>query len=340
MKTAVLEFPEFGLDQARLAERELGDLAANALRLRVEAISLNYRDLLMVQGHYNPRVPRPLVPCSDASCRVEEVGSEITDYRIGDRVITVMVPGWEQGPPFADSHRRTLGGPANGVCQAVLDLPTNAVLKVPDQLDPLTACCLPVAGLTAWRAIDCVPEWRNPPWILTLGTGGVSCFAAQIATAKGMNVIATSSSDKKLETMKQIGVQHGINYRERPEWDKAVLAVCPGGVDTVIEVGGAGTFNRSVTATRMGGSIAMIGVLSGESETPNLTKALMKDIRIQGILVGSRQHLARLVAFVHDHQMRPIVGERFQGLKQVIEAFRVLQQASHVGKLVVDLRKS
>ncbi len=336
MRTRTLTFPEFGLEKAEWIERELPVLADDHIRVKVLAISLNYRDLLMVEGLYNPRVPRPLVPCSDACAQVLQVGSKVQEFKVGDLVITQMVPGWQDGPPPENAHHRTLGGPAAGVCCDFQDFQQDALIKVPAQWNPKHAACLPVAGLTAWNAIRSLPKWRSPAWVLTLGTGGVSCFAAQIAKKLGMRVVMTSSSDQKLTRLAQLH-DVGINYRATPAWDKEVLTHCPQGVDGVIEVGGAGTFNRSVNATRLGGCIALIGVLADPDQPPNLTKALMKDIRIQGILVGNHKRAQEFIQFLQDNPIEPIIDKVFDGLDSIPSAFAYLKTGQHVGKVVIDL---
>ncbi|CAM2065097.1 NAD(P)-dependent alcohol dehydrogenase [Sulfidibacter corallicola] len=333
----VAAFDTFGLEHLRLQDRPQASLGPQDVRVRIHAASLNYRDLLMIQGLYNPRLGLPLIPCSDGAGEVLEVGSEVEDLNVGDRVCSTMIPDWEEGEPGSMLLNTTLGGPVDGMLARERVLPRQAWLKLPDYLDYDQAATLPVAGLTAWTALVTEGGIERGSRVLLLGTGGVSIMALQIAKALGAEVIITSSSDEKLARAKEMGADHTINYRTHPKWEKEVLALAPGGVDLVVEVGGDGTFDRSVKSARVGGRIALIGVLAAQNTPVNLTSVIMKKIRVQGILVGSRADFKAYLAFLAEHRLEPVIDRVFEGLDQASSAFEVMAAGRHFGKIVVRI---
>jgi NADPH:quinone reductase-like Zn-dependent oxidoreductase len=231
--------------------------------------------------------------------------------------------------------KTTLGGPVDGLLCDQRVLPERCWLKIPDYLSFEEAACLPVAGLTAWSAL--ITEGRIGPGsrVLFLGTGGVSMMGLGIAEAMGAEVIITSSSDEKLSRARALGAHHTVNYRTVPAWSKAVRAIVPEGVDCVLEVGGDGTFDHSVRATRVGGIVALIGVLAARNQPVDLTAVLMRHIRVQGILVGSRRAFIEYLAFMATTKQHPIIDQVFEGLDKARSAFETMASGAHFGKLVI-----
>ncbi len=332
-----LEIPSFGLDHLALVERPSAPVGPLDVRVRVRAISLNYRDWLMITGQYNPRQPLPLVPCSDASGEVVEVGSLVTRVRPGDRVVTVFAPRWLSGEPRRDRIRHTLGGPAPGVLADEIVLHEDGVVRAPAELSFDEAATIPCAGLTAWSALEQCGVTTGQT-VLVQGTGGVSIFALQLARARGAEVIVTSRSDDKLARAIALGARHGINYQTTPDWAAGALERTGGeGVHLVVEVGGKGTFAQSIKATRPGGSIAVIGILSGAATEIVLSRVLMSNIRVQGIFVGHRDALEAVIAAVVSAGIRPEISHRF-AFEDARAAFSLMREGGHLGKIVVTVQ--
>ena len=336
MSRAVV-FDAFGLSHLRVSENPENPPGPGQVRVALRAVSLNYRDLLMVRGHYNPKLAMPMIPCSDGAGEIIAIGAGVEGLQVGDRVCTTMIPDWEAGHPPSGLHESTLGGPAQGVLATERNLPANAVLPLPDAIDDLTACCLPVAGLTAWNALVETAAVGPGDRVLLLGTGGVSMMALGLAKQLGAQVAITSSSDVKLARAKVLGADLTINYREQPKWSKALRSSWQDGVDLVLEVGGAGTFDQSVKATKPGGCVALIGVLASGDHPVNLVPVLMNHIRVQGILVGSRAMFAQYLAFSAEQRPHVEIDKVFQGLDQAAEAFNYLAAAQHLGKVVIRI---
>ncbi len=328
----------FGLDHLTLVERpDPVEPGHGQVRVRMRAVSLNYRDLLMVRGHYNPRQPLPLVPCSDGAGVVEAVGPGVSRWQVGDRVMGIFAQDWIDGDPDAVALRSTLGGPLNGTLTEVRNFSEHGLVATPDYLSDVEAATLPCAALTAWSAMATYGDVKAGDTVLTLGTGGVSIFAVQLARAMGARVIVTSSSDDKLERARELGAHEGVNYRTHERWSDQVLELTDGrGVDHVIEVGGAGTLDQSVRSVRPGGHIALIGVLAGGADPVHLTRVLMRNIRIQGILVGSRAGFEAMNRALSVHRVQPVVDRVFD-FGEARAAFDHLASGSHLGKVVIRI---
>lgn len=325
----------FGLDQlARvpLTEEPLGD---RDVRVRVRAISLNYRDLLMVQGQYNPKQPLPLVPCSDGAGEVIEVGAKVSRVKPGDRVAGMFAQGWLAGTARVDKIRRTLGGPLPGALRSEMVLDEDGVAKIPAHFDDLQAATLPCAALTAWSALEQAGVCAGQT-VLVQGTGGVSLYAAQFAKLRGARVIATSKSNEKLERVqRELGALHGINYVEVPKWSARVRELTAReGADVIVEVGGGGTMPESIRAVRAGGTIALIGVLAGVTADLPLTPVLMQNVRIQGVLVGHRDGFEAMVKAIEHAKLTPVIDRVFD-FAEAKAAFAHLASAAHFGKIVL-----
>ena len=331
-----IELSEFGFSNLRETQRESRPPQHGEVQIRMRAACLNYRDLLMVQGKYNPRQPLPLVPLSDGVGIVEAVGTGVSRFKPGDRVCPIFAQGWHAGEPTREKLRRTLGGPADGTLQQTMTFSELDAVHAPAALSDVEAACLPCAAVTAWSALFTHGALKPGESVLVQGTGGVSMFALQFAVAAGARVIVTSSSDEKLELAKAMGAAHTINYRQTPDWGRTAKDMAGGdGVDHIVEVGGAGTLTASLKAVRPGGAIYVIGVLSGTAEQLNIIPILMQNIRVQGILVGHRESFEAMNAAISAHNIHPHISHSF-AWTDVSEAFDVMSSASHIGKIVLE----
>ncbi len=279
--------------------------------IRMRAVSLNFRDLLLSKGQYNPKLRMPVIPVSDGAGEVVATGAGATRFRPGERVTVNFMPRWIDGPPDELKARSALGGEADGLLAEECVVNEEGLVPIPEHLSFEEAATLPCAGVTAWNALVFSGAVKPGDTVLVQGTGGVSIFALQFAHLAGARVIATSSHDKKLERAIQMGASDGINYKTTPDWDKKVRELSGGrGADMIIEVGGAGTLATSLRAVRMGGYIALIGVLSGAGDV-NPLPILMKGVRVQGIFVGSRAMFEAMNRAIAVNQLRPVIDRVF-----------------------------
>jgi NADPH:quinone reductase-like Zn-dependent oxidoreductase len=332
---------QFGLERLEQIELPMLRIASGMVLIRVHAVSLNYRDLMVVKGQYNARMALPRIPCSDGTGEVVAIGEGVGRVRVGNRVCGIFMQRWLEGPLTAERSKAALGGDIDGMLAEYALLAEDGVVPFPEHLGYEEAATLPCAGLTAWNALHHAGEpgdaAREGETIVIQGTGGVSVFALQFAKRMGTRVIGTSSSDAKLERARELGLDGGCNYRARPEWWKWVSEETDGvGADRIIEVGGAGTFAQSLRAARVGGMVAQIGVLSGGATTEPLalTPILHKQLRVQGIYVGSRAMFEEMNAAIAEARMRPVVDRVF-GFDEVREAFSYMESGSHFGKIVI-----
>jgi NADPH:quinone reductase-like Zn-dependent oxidoreductase len=325
----------FGFEHLRVADRPDPQPGPGQVVVAVRAVSLNYRDLLIVRGQYNPKMPLPRVPCSDAAGEVAAVGPGVSRVAVGDRVCGTFMQRWIAGRLNDAAARSALGGDLDGVLSERVVLAEDGVVKYPVYLTEDEAAALPCAAVTAWNALA-EGGLRAGQTVLLQGTGGVSTFALQIARLFGARVLITSGSDEKLTRALQMGAHAGMNYRSNPDWDKWARAETGGqGVDHVVEVGGAGTLERSFKAVRTGGHIALIGVLSGTG-TVNPMPVLMRHLTVRGIYVGSRQMFEAMNRAITVNQLRPVIDRVFS-FEQAREAYRHLQGQSHFGKVVIRI---
>jgi NADPH:quinone reductase-like Zn-dependent oxidoreductase len=305
------------------------------VRFRLRAASLNYRDLMICKGVYNPRLKLPVIPLSDGAGEVTAVGDGVSRFRVGDRVVAAFMPGWREGPPTDLKVRSALGGDVDGMLAEESVLPESGLLPIPEHLSFEEAATLPCAAVTAWNALVETGGVQPGDSVLVQGTGGVSLFALQFARMAGARVIATSSRDDKLSRALELGASDGINYKTSPDWDKRARELTGGvGVDMIVEVGGAGTLPRSTRAIRTGGYIALIGVLSGAGEF-NPIPLLMRNIRLQGIFVGSVAMFEAMLAAIATARMRPVMDRVFP-FDQAAEALEYLESGAHFGKVVIS----
>lgn len=327
----------FGLDALTLAERPDPIPGPGHVLIRVKAASLNYRDLLTVQGLYNPRQPLPLIPLSDGVGEVIGAGDGVTRVKVGDRVAGSFFQNWLSGPPSKAKLLSALGGPLDGMLADQVVLHEDGVVAVPSHLSDEEAATLPCAAVTAWSALVEQGGLRPGETVLTLGTGGLSIFALQIARLAGARVIATSSRDRKLDRARGLGAAETINYEATPDWERKVKELTGGaGADHVVEVGGAGTLARSLRAVRAGGTISLIGSLTGLAAEVNLAHILMQNVRVQGVIVGSRESFEALNRAAALHQLRPVVDRVFP-FAEARAAFEHLAGREHFGKIVVRM---
>lgn len=332
------EINEFGIDNLTLAEREEPLPKETEVKVKFHAASLNYRDLMMVKGFYNPKLKRPLVPFSDGAGEVVEVGEKVTKFKVGDRVTPIFMQGWIDGAIDFNKARTALGGDTDGVLREFGIFDENSLVCIPDHFSYEEAATLPCAAVTAYNALFESGRMKSDDSVLLQGTGGVSIFALQFAAALGTRIIITSSSDEKLERAKELGATDTINYKQREDWDKAVLELTgKQGVDHVVEVGGAGTIQKSLNAVKLGGHIAVIGVLSGTEGGLNPVQILMKSVRMQGIFVGSRQMFEdmnrMLCQYIH---IKPVIDKVFE-FGEIKDALKYMESGSHFGKIVVKI---
>jgi len=325
----------FGLDRLTVAERPEPRPGPGQVLLRMRAASLNYRDLLTVRGQYNPKQPLPLVPCSDGAGEVVAVGEGVSRAAVGDRVATLFAQGWLSGEPDREKLRSTLGGPLDGTLAELMVLDQNGVVPVPHHLSDEEAATLPCAAVTAWSALTTPGPVGAGDVVVAQGTGGVSVFALQLARLLGARVIVTSSSDEKLERARELGAWETIHYVERPDWGREVRKLTGGrGADLIVEVGGAGTLAQSLDAVRIGGRIALIGVLSGTAAKIDVIPVLMKQVRVQGLLVGHREGFEAMNRAVEQHELRPVVDRVF-AFNEVRAALEHMAGGKHFGKICI-----
>jgi NADPH:quinone reductase-like Zn-dependent oxidoreductase len=331
------EIQRFGDDGLVQVERPDPVSPPGHALVRVRAASLNYRDLLTIRGLYNPKLPLPLIPFSDGAGEVAATGEGVTRFKVGDRVAGSFFQRWLSGRPTKAKLLSALGGPLSGMLCDRIVLHEEGLVRVPDHLSDEEASTLPCTGVTAWSALVEQGGLRAGETVVVLGTGGVSVFAVQIAKLVGARVIVTSSSEAKLERARSLGADETIDYKKTPDWEKKVRELTGGeGADHVLEVGGGGTFGRSVKATRVGGTISLIGVLAGPSTEVSLTPILMQNIRVQGVIVGSRETFEDLNRAIVQHRLRPVV-DRVLPFAEAREALAWMAGQQHFGKVVVKM---
>ncbi len=305
--------------------------------VKFHAASLNYRDYLVVTGKYNPKFPLPLIPCSDGAGEILEIGKDVKDFSVGDKICATFAPGWIAGKPSKKELRTSLGGPLDGTLREYAILPESGIVKMPSHLSFEEAATLPCAALTAWSALFEETNVLPGEYVVIQGTGGVSIFALQFAKLAGAKVILTSSSDEKLEFGKKLGADFFINYKKEPKWGEKVREITNGaGADHVIEVGGAGTLEESIKAVKLFGNIHLIGILSGQTPSLNLLPIVMGQIRIQGIVIGPRKSFERMNRAIEENQLRPDIDKIFT-LGDTRQAIEYLRDGKHFGKVVIRI---
>ena len=325
----------FGIESLEFVERPTPAPGPGEVLVGVKAVAINYRDLMVVKGQYNPRMPLPRIPCSDGAGTVVEAGAGVTAWKPGDRVAGIFMQNWLDGPLTAAKARGALGGDIDGMLADFVVLREEGLVALPDHLSFQEGATLPCAALTAWNALA-AGDLKPGATVLILGTGGVSIFALQFARLMGARVLGISSSDEKLERAGALGLDAGLNYRDNPDWERWATVQTGGeGVDLVVEVGGVGTLGRSLKAIRPGGMVSQVGVLATAAEPFPIPVILHKMARIHGIYVGSRKDFLEMNRAISLAELRP-VGEEFHWT-QAREVFERMEEASHFGKLVLTV---
>ena len=330
----VFELTGQGLGSLSLAERPAPTPGPRELLVRVRAASLNYRDLA-VAGHGYGNFPRPLIPLSDGAGEVVALGPGSARFAVGDRVVLGYIPDWVAGPPTEAATRRRLGGPLDGTAAELIAISEEAAVAIPAHLSFGEAATLPIAGVTAWRALFEISRVQPGETVVIQGTGGVSLFALTLARLAGATPIVTSSSDAKLARATALGAAHGINYRTTPAWDAQVRALTGGrGADHVIDVAGGPSLDRSIGAVRLGGTVVLVGFVTGAATSLDLTAAIRRAVRLESLSGGSRHSLEALVAALAAHRARPVIDRVF-AFDELPAALAHLASGGPFGKVVV-----
>lgn len=328
------ELSAFGFEGLKIVERPQPTAGPFQVVLKMRAFSLNYRDLMIVKGHYNPKLKMPAQPLSDGMGEVVEVGPGVTRVKVGDRVTACFMPKWIAGEIDEAKARSALGGGGpEGMLAEYVAIHEEGLVHVPAHLSDEEAASLPCAAVTAWHALVGEGSLKAGDTVLTLGTGGVSIFALQFAHLCGARTIITSSSEEKLARAKKLGASDGINYKTTAKWEDAARELTGGrGVDYVIEVGGAGTLTQSMKAVRPGGQVSLIGVLSGGAGQINPLPILMRNIRVQGIFVGSREMFEAMNRAITLAKLKPVVDRVFP-FQDAVAAYQYMESGAHFGKV-------
>ncbi|MEE4278395.1 MAG: NAD(P)-dependent alcohol dehydrogenase [Halieaceae bacterium] len=323
-----------GLDHLVLGEAAPCDPGPGQLQVRVHASSLNFHDYQVAAGKL--RTAEGRIPLSDAAGEVTAVGEGVTDFSVGDRVVSHFFPNWVDGAPALEKLIGVPGDHVDGFASQTVTMEARAFSPMPRYMSYAEAATLPCAGLTAWRAVVEEASLEAGDWVLVQGSGGVSVFALQIARALGCHVIATTSSEAKAERLRELGADEVVNYREQTEWGRVAREISSGGVALVVEVGGPGTVTQSVRALKIGGTIGMIGVLTGIAGEVPLAEFFQRNAVMAGITVGSHQHQRNMCAAFEEWKLNPVIDSTF-ALADLAAAFRHQESQQHFGKILVDL---
>ena len=324
-----------GLDSLTLAERATLVPQAGEAILRVRAVCLNHRDMLVLEGRYGAKRPETLIPVSDGVGEIVAIGDGVSNVAVGDRATCAHFVSWLGGPFAMSAFGHDIGITHDGWLAEQVRVPASALVKIPDGVSDRQAVALPAAGVTAWNAVVEVGQVRPGATVLALGTGGVAIFALQIAKAAGARVVITSSSDEKLARARDLGADVTVNYRTTPEWGAEVSAQT-GGADIVVETGGFATLPQSIAAAAVNGRIAIIGALGGPTDSglPNFSTIIGKNLTLRGIAEGSRAMLADLVKTVAASGIEPVIDREF-AFADATAAYQYLKSGDHMGKVMI-----
>ncbi len=325
----------YGFDALSAVERPEPVPGAGEVVIRMRAASLNYRDLQIVRGEYGD-LSLPVIPASDGAGDIVAIGAEVTAFQVGDRVSPIMVPDWLAGAPAAQNSRKRLGSALDGVLAEYVRVPERSLVKLARHMTYLEAATLPVAGVTAWEALFVRGRLQPGETVVVQGTGGVSIFALQLAHAAGARVIVTSSSDEKIARACALGASDGINYRSTPEWHEQVLRLTDGrGADHVIDVVGGKNLARSIAASKIGGTVSLVGYLDGFHADLDLPLVLRRVVTLHGMSVGSRASFEALVAACEANALRPAIDRVFP-FAEARAALEYLALGRHFGKVAIS----
>jgi len=327
----------FGLENLNLREVPAPTPGPHELLIKVSAVSLNYRDKALVDGIYAPeKQPKGLIPVADSAGVVAAVGEGVTKYRVGDRVTSHFYSTWHDGPWLNEYADFQMGGPLNGGLAEYQILGEDNVVPTPSNMSDAEASTLPIAALTPWFALQEYRDLQAGDAVLVQGTGGVSIFAIQLASALGARVIVTSSSDEKLARARELGATDTINYRTTPDWAGAVLELTDGqGVDVVLDVVGGDGLRDSVRAAKGNGLVAVIGFLEGQTTNLDLMDLIWHQTHIQGIAVGHLRSFHDLVKFLDEHTIQPVIDSVFT-FDDAPRAYEKLAEGAF-GKIVISI---
>lgn len=324
-----------GYDKVTIGTREAKDPQVGEITVQLYANSLNYHDFAVVSGMWGPAEPR--IPMADGAGVVTAIGKDVTEFKVGDNVVSTFYPTWLAGEPLVEGFATTPGDGVDGYARELVTASVNAFTLAPKGWSHIESSTLTTAALTAWRALMANSALKPGDTVLVQGTGGVSIFALQFAKMAGANVIATSSSDEKLERLKAMGADHLINYRKNPNWGELAHTFTGGrGVDHVVEVGGPATLNQSMVAARVGAHISVIGILTGLGGEVSIVTALIKQLRLQALIVGNRTQQQDMVKAIDTNKMKPIVDKIFS-LDNMVEAFKYQETNKHFGKICLEI---
>ena len=332
----VVEASEFKISSLRLTERETPTPKYGEIMVKISSVSLNYRDLAILDQSYMPNLKLPYVPCSDGAGEVVEVGQGVKRFVSGDRVVPVYTQGWYDGrPTLAQRTTQTLGAPLSGVLQEYIVIPEDEAVYSPKSLSDQEASTLPIAALTAWNTLQ-QGGIKAGDTVLLQGTGGVSIFALQFAKIFGAKVIITSSSDEKLKRAQALGADFCINYKKNPDWEKVAREMTDGrGVDIVVETTGA-TLSQSLAAVKFAGFVGVIGFVGGHEVKISVKTLIGPLVRVQGIATGARSQLEDLIRAIDFHQIKPVIDLDFS-LENVQVAFKRMKLGEHFGKITLSV---
>jgi NADPH:quinone reductase-like Zn-dependent oxidoreductase len=333
MKAMRLKKPG-GLDSIYVGSADAAAPGRGEITVRLHASSVNFHDYLVVTGKIPVEEDR--IPMSDGAGVVTAVGAGVTEFAVGDHVVSTFFPDWHGGEATVELLRAVPGDRADGYAREMVTAPATSFTRAPKGYSHAEAATLTCAGLTAWRALVVNGRMKAGDVVLTQGTGGVSIFALQLAKAAGAIVISTTSNADKAARLKTLGADHVINYKDDADWGRTAKKLTGGrGVDHVVEIGGAGTIEQSMRASRLGGHISLIGVLAGYAGPINTALLMSMQIRLMGITVGARQHQQDMVRAIDANGIRPVLDESF-GLEKLADAFRRQESNQHFGKIVVE----
>jgi NADPH:quinone reductase-like Zn-dependent oxidoreductase len=324
-----------GYDKVIVGTRDAKNPQAGEITVRLHANSLNYHDFAVVSGMWGPS--EPIIPMADGAGIVTAVGDGVAEFSVGDNVVSTFFPTWLAGEPLVEGFATTPGDGVDGYARETVTASVNAFTLAPKGWSHIESSTLTTAALTAWRALMSDDALKPGDTVLVQGTGGVSIFALQFAKMAGANVIATSSSDEKLEKLKALGADYLINYRNTPNWGDVARKITGGrGVDHVVEVGGPATMDQSMHAARVGAHISVIGILTGLGGEISIVTALIKQLRLQGLIVGNRTQQQDMVKAIDANKMRPVIDKVFP-LENIVEAFKYQESNKHFGKICLEM---
>ena len=323
-----------GFDSVFISTGDIPAINEHQILVQIKASSLNYHDYAVVSGMWGPAEDR--IPMSDGAGEIIAIGANVKNFKVGDHVVSTFFPMWDKDVPIYSDFRTVPGDGIDGYARDYVVADESFFTKAPKLWTHLESSTLTTAALTAWRALFEDVQITKSDTILIQGTGGVSIFALQFAKMIGAKVIATSSSDDKIKRLYELGADHCINYKKTSEWGEAVLDFTNNqGVDYVVDVGGPNTINHSLTACKVNGHISFIGILSGLDGKLDMINLLLKQIKIQGVLVGSRQHQLNMINAINQHQFKPVVDKVFP-FESLIDAFKYQESNQHFGKICIQ----